>query len=83
MSDTTSGVAGMAMINARTQKELREKIEALLGELEGFEFHATIVVNKDGATKEDIDLLDKVLDKWQEQEKTHSPEIVDSKTEHK
>ena len=83
MSDTTSGVAGMAMINARTQKELREKIEASLGELEGFEFHATIVVNKDGATKEDIDLLDKVLDKWQEQEKTHSPEIVDSKTEHK
>lgn len=83
MSNTASGVAGMAMINARTQKELREKIEALLGELEGFEFHATIVVNKDGATKEDIDLLDKVLDKWQEQEKTHSPEIVDSKTEHK
>lgn len=83
MSNTTSGVAGMAMINARTQKELREKLDALLGELEGFEFHATIVVNKDGATKEDIDLLDKVLDKWQEQEKTHSPEIVDSKTEHK
>lgn len=86
MSNTTSGVAGMAMINARTQKELREKLDALLGELEGFEIstiHATVLVNKDGATKEDIDLLDKVLDKWQEQEKTHSPEIVDSKTEHK
>ena len=68
MSNTTSGAAGMATINARTQKELREKLDALLGELEGFEFHATIVVNKDGATKEDIDLLDKVLDKWQEQE---------------
>lgn len=83
MSETTSGAVGMAMVKARTQKELREKLNALLGELEGFEFHATIVVNKDGATKEDIDLLDKVLDKWQEQEKTHSPEIVDSKTEHK
>lgn len=83
MSETTSGAVGMAMVKARTQKELREKLDALLGELEGFEFHATIVVNKDGATKEDIDLLDKVLDKWQEQEKTHSPEIVDSKTEHK
>ena len=34
MSNTPSGVAGMAMINARTQQELREKIEALLGELE-------------------------------------------------
>ena len=72
----------MAMINARTQKELREKLDALLGELEGFEIHATIVVNKDGATKEDVDLLDKVLDKWQEQEKKHSPEIADSKTGH-
>ena len=83
MSNTTSGVAGMAMINARTQKELREKIEALFGELEGFEFHATLVVNKNGATKEDIDLLDKVLDKWQEQEKTHTLGSAGSKTERK
>lgn len=45
MSDTTSGAAGMAMINARTQKELREKLDALLGELEGFEIHATVVLH--------------------------------------
>ncbi len=83
MSDTTSGAAGMAMINARTQKELREKLDALLGELEGFEIHATVILHKDGATKEDNDRLTRVLDKWQEQEKTHSPEIADSKTEHK
>ena len=86
MSNTTSGAAGMAMVKARTQKELREKLDALLGELEGFEIstiHATVLVNKDGATKEDIGFLHRVLDKWQEQEKTHSPEIVDSKTEHK
>lgn len=83
MNDTTSGAAGMAMINARTQKELREKLDALLGELEGFEIHATVVLHKDGATKEDNDRLTRVLDKWQEQEKTHSPEIADSKTVHK
>lgn len=83
MSYTTSGAAGMAMINARTQKELREKLDALLGELEGFEIHATVILHKDGATKEDNDRLTRVLDKWQEQEKRHSPEIADSKTEHK
>ena len=83
MNDTTSGAAGMAMIKARTQKELQEKLDALLGELEGFEIHATVVLHKDGATKEDNDCLTRVLDKWQEQEKTHSPEIADSKTVHK
>lgn len=83
MCEETSGAAGMAMINARTQKELREKLDALLGELEGFEIHATLVVNKNGATKEDIDLLDKVLDKWQEQEKRHTPGTADNKMGHK
>ena len=86
MSETTSGAVGMAMVKARTQKELREKLDALLGELEGFEIstiHATVLVNKDGATKEDIDFLHRVFDKWQEREKTHSSEIADSKTGHK
>ena len=77
------GVAGKADINARTEKELREKLEALLGELEGFEIHATIVLHKDGATKEDNDRLTRVLDKWQEQEKTHSPETACNKMAHK
>lgn len=66
MSDTTSGAAAMAIIDAKTQKELREKLDALLGELEGFEIHATVILHKDGATKEDNDRLTRVLDKWQE-----------------
>lgn len=86
MSETTSGAVGMAMVKARTQKELREKLDALLGELEGFEIstiHATVLVNKDGATKEDIDFLHRVFDKWQEQEKTHTLGSAGSKTERK
>lgn len=86
MSDTTSGATGIAMVNARTEKELREKLEALLGELKGFKLasiRATVMVNKDNATNEDKDLIIQVLDKWQEQEKTHSPEIACSKTGHK
>lgn len=62
----TAGCAGMIMLNARTRKEFREKLDVLLGELEGFEIHATVILHKDGATKEDNDRLTRALDKWQE-----------------
>ena len=83
-TNMTQGAVGFATVRANTQEEFRAKLDALLGELNGFEvasINATVTVHKANASKEDICHLTQAFDRWQEQEKAQSPEIPCSKTE--
>lgn len=82
--DKRQGAVGFATVRANTQEEFRAKLDALLGELDGFEIasiSANVTVHKADASKEDTDRLIQALDRWQEQEKVQDLGIPDSKTE--
>ena len=82
--DKRQGAVGFATVRANTQEEFRAKLEALLGELDGFEIasiSANVTVHKADASTEDTGRLIQALDRWQEQEKVQDLGIPDSKTE--